>query len=286
MDTPVNTSGPALPEASVTQAAADFQHEANALASCLQGLSEADWERHTRFKAWTVNDVVLHLYASDYLALLATEGEEIFRPVRSSIVARREAGLSFIEEHRERFPSLRGWALLDAWVSGVHELCGRLCRVNPATRLPWAGPPMGVRMFAIARQMETWSHGQAIYDLLGIQRQESDRLHSIAILGVKTMRWAFVNRGLPPPEHQPWVSLTSPSGSTWEWGTPSDTDFVQGDAADFCRVVTQTRHVLDTQLCYRGSVASEWLGIAQCFAGPPADPPQPGSRCINTKAAN
>jgi hypothetical protein len=49
---------------------------------------------------------------------------------------------------------------------------------------------------------------------------------------------------------------------------------VRGPAADFCLVVTQRRHLDDTDLVCVGPVASEWMGIAQAFAGPPG----PGRR--------
>ena len=42
----------------------------------------------------------------------------------------------------------------------------------------------------------------------------------------------------------------------------------------------QTRALADTRLRVEGPVAREWMSIAQCFAGPPEDPPAPGSRCL------
>ena len=53
---------------------------------------------------------------------------------------------------------------------------------------------------------------------------------------------------------------------------------MRGDAADFCHVVTQGRNVADTPLEVTGPVATEWMAIAQCFAGGPVDPPKPGAR--------
>jgi hypothetical protein len=43
-------------------------------------------------------------------------------------------------------------------------------------------------------------------------------------------------------------------------------------------VVAQTRALADTSLRVEGEIARRWLSIAQCFAGPPEDPPQPGVR--------
>jgi uncharacterized protein (TIGR03084 family) len=133
-------------------------------------------------------------------------------------------------------------------------------------------------MFTTARLMETWAHGQELYDLKGARREATDRLKHIATLGVKTFGWTFVNRGEQPPGPPPFVCLTAPSGAIWEWNEPSDTERVEGDALDFCLVVAQSRNVADTGLRVTGAVARRWMAIAQCFAGPPADPPKPGER--------
>jgi hypothetical protein len=43
-------------------------------------------------------------------------------------------------------------------------------------------------------------------------------------------------------------------------------------------VVTQVRNIADTKLRVIGETATSWMSIAQCFAGPPENPPPPGSR--------
>jgi hypothetical protein len=52
----------------------------------------------------------------------------------------------------------------------------------------------------------------------------------------------------------------------------------RGPRTEFCRVVTQVRSIGDTKLRIVGETARRWMSIAQCFAGPPADPPAPGTR--------
>jgi uncharacterized protein (TIGR03084 family) len=74
------------------------------------------------------------------------------------------------------------------------------------------------------------------------------------------------------------VRLLAPSGACWEWNAPSDTNRVEGDAVEFCQVVTQVRNIADTRLRVTGESARRWMSIAQCFAGAPADPPAPGTR--------
>jgi uncharacterized protein (TIGR03084 family) len=98
------------------------------------------------------------------------------------------------------------------------------------------------------------------------------------VLGVNTFGWTFVNRGLDVPTPVPHVRLTAPSGETWTWNDPSEVELVEGNATEFCQVVTQVRGIGDTKLNVLGDVATRWMSIAQCFAGLPEDPPVPGTR--------
>jgi uncharacterized protein (TIGR03084 family) len=127
---------------------------------------------------------------------------------------------------------------------------------------------MGARSFATARLMETWAHGQDVADGLGVHRTPTPRLRHVADLGVRTRAHAFTNRGLGVPRGDVAVELEAPDGTTWRWGS-SDTDLVRGTALDFCLVVTQRRHPADTELSITGAAATEWIGIAQAFAGAP-----------------
>jgi uncharacterized protein (TIGR03084 family) len=183
-----------------------------------------------------------------------------------------------VDESRERFPDLKGKALLTRWWDQLDELCKLLAAKDPTARLPWAGPGMGVRMFTTARQMEVWAHGQEIYDVMGKDRVFHDRLKNIAVIGVKTFGWTFNNRKLPVPADVPYVRVTGPAGAVWEWNDPASPSSVTGDAVEFCQVVAQTRNVADTKLVMKGETAQRWMEIAQCFAGPPNDPPAKGTR--------
>ncbi len=137
---------------------------------------------------------------------------------------------------------------------------------------------MSVRSSITARLMETWAHGQEVYDMLGVERVDTDRIKNIATLGVNTFGWTFANRRLEVPSPVPHVRLTAPSGAIWEWNEGVTSDRVEGSATEFCQVVTQVRSLADTKLQVTGDVATRWMSIAQCFAGPVSDPPAPGSR--------
>jgi uncharacterized protein (TIGR03084 family) len=258
--------------------AVDFQAEADELQTLLATLGASDWERATLFKAWTVNDIVQHLHDGDLMAAASVVGPESFARRRADIQSLRDSGMSRLQETRHRLGHLIGKHLLARWHAQVTDLYDKLSALPPSARLTWHGPDMGVRMFATARQMETWAHGQAIYDLIGVVRQPSDRLRNIAEIGVRTYGWTFANRGIQMPGPPPYVRLRGPSGAIWEWNDPSPDSSVVGSALDFCQVVTQVRNVVDTALHATGEAARIWMSLAQCFAGPPEDPPPAGTR--------
>jgi uncharacterized protein (TIGR03084 family) len=258
--------------------AADFRAEAEELHALLATLADKDWERPTQFKAWTVNDIVQHLHDSDLMAAASVAGPDPFARLRDQVQAARDTGLTRTQEARQRLGHLTGKRLLDRWHATMADLCDKLSALPASARLTWFGPDMGVRMFATARQMETWAHGQAIYDLAGEARQPTDRLRNIAEIGVRTYGWTFANRGLPVPGPAPHVRLAAPSGADWQWNDPAPGGGVTGPAVEFCQVVTQVRNVADTSLTVTGAAARAWMDIAQCFAGPPEVPPAPGTR--------
>jgi uncharacterized protein (TIGR03084 family) len=126
---------------------------------------------------------------------------------------------------------------------------------------------MSPASFATARLMEYWAHGQDIADALGVERKPTSRLRHICHLGVRTRGFSYAVRGMTPPDTEVYVALTGPDGDTWAWGDPAATDRVEGTALDFCLVVTQRRLPAGTGLVTTGDAATEWMQIAQAFAG-------------------
>ena len=260
------------------QVAQDLKDEAADLYAFLKTLDPADWDIETRFMEWTPWDVVAHLHYFDKVSHVTFEGEEAFAPERNKLGEMIRAGKTNKETAREALGHLDGPALLEAWKKGCDELADKLAARSPKDRLPWFGPDMGVQMFTTARYMETWAHGQEIYDLKKASRTHTDRIKNIVAIGIKTYGWTFVNRKLEIPGPPPYVRLTAPSGEVWEYNEPSEAERIEGPAVDFCQTVTQVRNVRDTDLRVEGVVANQWMDIAQCFAGAPVDPPKPGSR--------
>ena len=218
--------------------------------------------------------MIAHLHTTDRVAHLALTDADEFR----AMATRRERAISSSGSSSSRFELPKGPELGALWHDYLGELCDLLAETDARARIPWFGPDMSARMFATARQMETWAHGQDIYDLLRQRRVNADRIKNIAVIGVRTFGWTFANRGLEVPPVTPYVYLTAPSGGIWEWGDAEATDRVEGSAVDFCHVVTQGRNVADTALEVTGETATRWMAIAQCFAGGPEEPPAAGQR--------
>ena len=260
------------------QVSLDLRAEADELMALLDTLGADDWATATRFMGWTPWDVVAHLNFFDDIALLALTDEDAFAARRKEYIADLMSGISGSEQARRLLGELDAPALAARWLTSCHELADLLGASEPKRRLPWFGPDMGVQMFTTARYMESWAHGQEVYDLMKVERTHTDRIKNIATIGVKTFGWTYVNRQLEVPGDPPYVRLTAPSGAIWEWNEPSETECVQGDAVDFCQAVTQVRNVADTKLAVVGEIATSWMSIAQCFAGGPVDPPKPGER--------
>lgn len=260
------------------QQAADLRAEGEELNGLLETLDESDWERATPFKGWTVNDVIQHLHQGDWMQVLTMTDEAKYLEAREarSAARARDDGSSGLEGFG--FHAAQGPALRVRWYDYFRQMCELMAADDPKRRVKWGGPDMSIRSAATARQMETWAHGQDIYDLLRRPRTPTDRLKNVVVLGINTFGWTFANRGIEPPGPRPYVRLTAPSGAIWEWGDPDGANKVEGAALDFCRVVTQGRNIADVTLTVVGEPARAWMDIAQCFAGPPNDPPAPGER--------
>lgn len=256
----------------------DFKAECDALYALLAPLSDDDFSKTTLFKDWTINDVLGHLHIWNWAAHMSLVDEPAFETYLTQIMGPELSAMPLRRREEKFLSGHTGQALLTEWHEFVAGMARSFRDVDPKRRLKWAGPDMSARSSVTARLMETWAHAQAIYDVLGVEREEQDHIQNIVVLGVNTFKWTYATRRETPPGDLPYVCLTAPSGAVWEFGELSEHDFVRGAAVDFCRVVTQVRNIADTDLDVNGPVASDWMSKAQCFAGPPESPPAPGAR--------
>lgn len=241
---------------------ADLVAEQAAVERALTGLDPDRWDVPSPAEGWTLRDCVAHLAEIDHVAATIAVDRHMPRMSRAAPGDPLSAG-------QREARTLSSDALFSWWREGRERLAAALSPLDPRDRLPWFGPPMSARSFATARLMESWSHGLDIHDAAGRTPADTDRLRHVAHLGYVTREFAYRNRGLAPPTTPLYVELTAPSGATWTFGPPDAPDLIHGPAGDFCRVVTQRLHPADTSLITEGERASEFLRVAQAFAGPP-----------------
>lgn len=260
------------------QQARDFLEECETLAAILDPLTEAQWQTATQFKGWTINDVLVHLYFWNCAADQSLNAPEDFAALVSRLIPELPKGGLRGFENAEI--TLRGRDLFDTWQAQYRDMAERWSGIDPKTRVKWVGPEMSVLSSITARQMETWAHGHEVFDILGQNRPDTDRIRNIVFLGVNTFGWTHKVHGLDVPEQMPLLKLTAPSGALWEFGEATSGNLIEGKAVEFAQVVTQTRGIGDTSLAVTGDVAKIWMERAQCFAGPPETPPAPGTRHV------
>ncbi len=251
----------------------DLQAEQRDLEKVLVSMSPEDWDKSSHSPGWSARDQVSHLAYFDETAALAMKDADAFAAeVREAMAAGPDFERRYLERGRAMTPS----GALEWWRTASGGLIRAARALNPEARVPWYGPAMSAASFITARLMETWSHGLDVVDTVGADRPDTDRLRHVAYLGFRTRAYSYSARGKEAPRAPVRVELTSPSGEKWVFGDEGATDLVRGTATDFCRVVTQRRHISDTDLEVVGPAAAEWMGIAQAFAGPPGQGRRPG----------
>jgi uncharacterized protein (TIGR03084 family) len=242
----------------------DFAAEADDLAALVCSLDEATWRRPTPAIGWSIADQISHLWFFDQRAALALTDPDGFAEDMGRLLAGGGVDASVVPGR-----SISGAALFDQWQADRRRLIDIARNVDSRARVPWYGPAMAATSFITARLMEAWAHGQDVADALTLQRQPTARLRHVAHIGVRARRYSFMIHGHQTPEAEPFVELVAPDGELWAWGDDAAGDVVRGSALDFCLVVTQRRHLDDTELVVDGDDAIRWMAIAQAFAGGP-----------------
>ena len=255
----------------------DLRTEHEALDAALTDLDEEQWMIMTPSPGWNIKDQMRHLAYFDDRAALAASDAEAFGKHLEDVMSDMTAFVTMLDDVGKTMPIPE---LMDWWRKERKIMLDAFAATGRKDRLPWYGPPMSALSHATARLMETWVHGQDIFDALKLKRTNTDRLRNIAHLGVTTFGWSYKNRGMEAPQTPVRVELTAPSGNVWTWGQGDAADKVSGPAEDFCLIVAQRRHVDDTRIVTVGEAARNWMLKAQCFAGPPTDGPKPGERVV------
>ena len=250
----------------------DLVAEQAALDEIIAGLGPEEWNEPTPAEPWTVRDQISHLAFFDEQATAAASRPDEFLDGLTAAAGDVDAFMNDpLRAGREMSPA----GVLEWWRRARGEAFAAFAALSPAARVPWFGPPMSAASFVTARLMETWAHGQDVVDALDLERDVTPRLRHVAHIGVRARPFSYSTRGLDVPPEDVGVRLAGPDGESWTWNDDAEQS-VAGEALDFCLVVTQRRHVDDTDLVVDGPLAKEWMSIAQAFAGPPGPGRRPG----------
>ncbi|MGB9305848.1 MAG: TIGR03084 family metal-binding protein [Mycobacterium sp.] len=247
---------------------ADLRAESDDLDALVAPLAAERWAEPTPAPGWTIAHQIGHLLWTDRVALLSVTDEAGFADALAQAMANP---VGFVDAAAEELAGTAPDELLADWRLTRGRLHDELLRVPDGRKLPWFGPPMSAPSMATARLMETWAHGLDVADTLGVRRLATERLRSIAHLGVRTRDYAFSVHNLAPPAEPFLVELRGPGGDTWSWGPLDAAQRVTGSAEDFCFLVTQRRALSTLDITAVGEDAQRWLEIAQAFAGPPGE---------------
>ena len=266
----------------MTLEALDFKAECDQIHGLLKAYDDAVFDRVTLFKNWTIGDVIRHLHLWNIAADLSLNDPAGFAEFLGQTMRQMgpslNGGLSHVEYQAAYFKTQSSAEVFAAWAAFYPDMANRFHAADPDLRVKWAGPDMSVQSCIIARQMEHWAHAQAAFDVLGVERENADRIKNVAHIGITTFSWSFRVRGKTPPAPKPFVKLTAPSGDIWTWNDDQANNRIEGSAVEFSQIVTQCRNVNDTQISMTGDIAAEWMNHAQCFAGGSETPPPTGTR--------
>ncbi|MFE3190046.1 TIGR03084 family metal-binding protein [Nocardia sp. NPDC059240] len=221
-----------------------------------------DWTAPTPAAGWTIAHQIAHLAVADANVLIAIRTPGTFATVLKQAEA---AGPRAADLDAEEGAAKPRSALLNEWRSGRAELATALRDIPLDQSFPWFGSDLTATLMVPLRLMETWAHGQDIYDTLGVAHPPTARLRHVAALGVAGVGLSFYAAQLPIPTAPFRVELTGPDGAVWVWGPDDAAQRVRGSALDFCLRVTQRRSLADTDLTADGHDAWFWLENARVF---------------------
>lgn len=246
---------------------ADLTAEQQDLDDVVDSLAPSEWSRSTPAVGWDVRDSVSHVCWVDEAATTAITDPDAFEQLRLRRRQELAAGYAGDIELGRELGDPR--ALLDRWRASRVALHDAATRADPKARVPWFGPPMGVASIVTARIMETWAHGVDVRDALRIPLAPSTRLRHVCHIGFGARAYAFSVHDVDDPGDPVRLVVHVPDGAgEWAWGPDDAADRIEGSALGVALVFTQRRHPSRTDVVATGPVATQWLSIAQAFAGP------------------
>lgn len=257
------------PAPSLDQVVEDLRATQSNLRDVLLDLAPEEWDRATPSPGWSVRHQVRHLAHGDELAALAASDPAGF----ADELERLLGDLTAVEAATTATTGEPDPELVARWWAAAERMRSAVLAGPADERLSWVSGPMARASFVTARVMEAFAHGHDIGVAVGRAMGADRALPHVAHLGRSTRDFTYLNRDLAPPTTRLRLELTGESGEPVVLGPGDAEDVVRGPALDLCLVVTRRIHRLDAALIASGPHAEEWLGMAQCFVGPPSEGP-------------
>ena len=177
------------------QQASDFLAESETLEQLIAPLQAGDFGHPTGFKFWTYETIMRHLHFWNHMANLALAAPGDFQSELKPAIEAMMAGKTLPDIELAKFPE-GGLDLVSLWQVGFREVALAYEQADPANRVSWVGPSMSARSSITARQMETWAHGLAIADELGIERTSQSGVVAAEYLQHRSLPQPSVMTGL------------------------------------------------------------------------------------------
>lgn len=235
------------------------------LDSLVCGLDDDGWAKPSACPGWSVADVVVHLAQTNAVAVASVEGrwDDVAAMWGGTVDAGTVdelAGAAVEATGGVPGPEAYAW-----WKQTADDMVAAFDRADPRARVQWVAGDMAARTLCTTRLSETWIHTTDVAHGLGVVVAPTDRLWHIARLVHRTIPYAFLRDGRPPPGRVRF-DLTAPDGSSWTFGDDDAPTVVTGPAVDLCLVAGQRAEAADTELAGTGPDATAVLELMRTFA--------------------
>jgi uncharacterized protein (TIGR03084 family) len=252
---------------------ADLTAEAAEVDALVADLAEAEFDTPTPAPGWPVRHQLGHLAFIFRIAGLSAAQPEAFVAMTKSLKGGFETAVNAALEDYIHDPAE---VLLTRWRAEKDAGIKALAAVPGDQLVPWLVNPLPPYVLACAGMMELFGHGQDIADGLGVRPVRTDRIKHLVGFAVRVRDFGYEARNLKPPAEEFRFELTGPSGALWAFGPEDATQRVTGSAEDFCLLVTRRRHRYDLDVRASGTLADQWLDVAQAYRGPAGAGRRPG----------
>jgi enediyne biosynthesis protein E11 len=251
----------------------DLVAEGEAVDQIVTNLASEQWDLPTPAPGWTIKHQVAHLSSMARIAQMAASAPDDFQKLATGAAENFDGAVhALLSPYLAASPN----ALLARWRTERATASEALGALQPEQLVPWVARHIPAGILAAAGIMELFAHGQDIADTIGMQRDYNDRIMHLAAFAARNRDFGYIARGLTPPVEEFRFELTTPSGKAWAYGPTDAVQRITGPALDFCLLVTRRRHRDDLALRATGSVADDWMNIAQAYRGSPGNGRRPG----------